>query len=166
MRETVHSLFDSNVDPPTVINFVFQIVLFNDFFRDEAQFQPHEFGTFHGSLEIEVLAIQHDEYDPRGGYDGVEKEFGCGKICRWSCYLPWIIDEVAADGESCAFLFLFLRPYDDNNSTVSDVLSSIFGDLGSVDVEHGVGAWNVANALSKSSEFVCIAGGPNALVLV
>ena len=91
------------------------------------------------------------EGGPWRGYDGVEQQFGGGKVRGWDCFVPWVVDEGADDCESCSFFFGFLRSFHHNNFAVGDILEAVLWDVLLVNIGHGLGAGNVSDAVCESA---------------
>ncbi len=48
--ETAHPFSDFDVHPSVLIYYVTEIVVFDDFFRDDIKFEAHVFGVWHGCV--------------------------------------------------------------------------------------------------------------------
>ena len=81
------------------------MVLFDDFFWGVAEIDVGVFRSLEWHHEIEVGYIYCHEACIFGEYDAVEKEFGYKHFCHRCGYFAWIVDAVAAHGESRAVYF-------------------------------------------------------------
>ena len=86
----------------------FELVLVNDFSWNEAKENLNVFFPFHGSIEVKIFQVEAEPFCFWVRKGGVDEYFGGNHVSSWCANVARVVNEVAADGESCALCFLLL----------------------------------------------------------
>ncbi len=109
--ETVHPFSDFDVHPSILIYYVAEIVLFDNFFGDDIEFEVHVFGVWHGCVQIEIRQVNAMECYTRGADCRVYQEFCCEEVGCGCALVAWVINAIAPNSESGAMDLIFLWVY-------------------------------------------------------
>ncbi len=83
-----------------------------------------------------------------------------------TCRITWVVEEIAAHGDSCAVGVLLLRAIVDTDSHVRDVVFAIMWNVFAADENDSVGTFaDSRHALSETLEFLHVAFAPQFLIL-
>ena len=100
MFESVHAFANLNVDPSVRGDNVHEVVLFDDFIRDDADVHAHVFVAAYWCFEVEIFEVAGNGASVLGRDDAVDDAFGSGEACGGHADISWIVELVSANSES------------------------------------------------------------------
>ena len=131
----------------------------DDLLGDDVQSEAHVLRIGHRRVEIKIREVHSDEDGARRADGGVEEQFDGGEVRGWGRLVAGIINAVAADGESCAMLLLFLRAKVADDTTVCGPFVCRY--LAFSDEETSISTLQVSNSLKETTNFVDEAAFPH-----
>jgi hypothetical protein len=137
------------------------VVCDDDLLGDDVQSEAHVLRIGHRRVEIKIREVHSDEDGARRADGGVEEQFDGGEVRGWGRLVAWIIDAIAADGESGAMLLLFLRSEVADDTTVCGPFVGRY--LAFSDEETSISALQVSDSLEETTDIVSKAAFPHAL---
>ena len=142
--ESIHSLSDFDIDVPIFSDFGGKIVLLDKVVEEVAKFEPHIFVVRHRSVEVEIFDVECHELGTRSGDYTVEEKFYCEEIDGGCATVIWVVYSITTNCETCMVGIIFFQSVVDNNTAVGDIPPDCSGDIGFVDEDDDVCAFNLA----------------------
>ena len=135
--EAVDSFIDFEVHP-SIAHVCSEIVLIDEFLRDNIEFDADVLRAIERCAKVEVGDVKCGEVGIGCGEDAVEEQFDQLKGSCFGAGVTWVTDAVTTNHDACAIRIRLLWVHFTDNMGVGDVGASLLWDFVVVDGAEGV----------------------------
>lgn len=148
-----HAFPDLHVDIPIAGDGI-QVVVLDDFSRDDGEQDAHVFEAFHGGAVIKILYVECHKLGVGSGEDAIEQALGGREAGTVRGGGTREVKAVATNGDADSFDLSFVRSQGRDKASIGDFAISRNGGLG--DEKYGVSAGRHAgaNTLGEAAKVV------------